>query len=191
MAAVTFSPSLLKKHFPGAAIGMLVLTPLLYQCFGPSFSFLRGTLLTIFLLYITIFDLYYQLIFDRVLWAMLACGLLFLISPDAPALWGTLAAACIFSGFLLLLRLITRGGMGGGDIKLAFVLGIWLGPLPTLVAALSAFWLGGLAAFLLLVFTRAGRKAKIPFGPFLAAGAFIACLYAFKLAALYGSIFYG
>ncbi len=76
---------------------------------------------------------------------------------------------------LFLLGLSLGGGMGMGDVKLAGVLGLTAGLLgitPAVVSPLAAFLLGGVAA--LVVAVRRGRGARIPFGPFLLAGFWIA-----------------
>jgi leader peptidase (prepilin peptidase)/N-methyltransferase len=64
-------------------------------------------------------------------------------------------------------------GMGFGDVKLAGVLGLFLGHLGVpqlIVGAFAAFLLGGLFAIALLVARRAGRASAIPFGPWMLAG---------------------
>ena len=76
--------------------------------------------------------------------------------------------------FYALLRLIRPGGMGGGDVKLAGVVGIylgWLGWAPLAVGAFAAFLYGGVFGSALLLGRRAGRKTAIPFGPWILAGA--------------------
>lgn len=70
-------------------------------------------------------------------------------------------------------------GMGFGDVKLAGVLGLylgWLGWQVWAVGLLLGFFAGGLTGVGLLALGRAGRKTAIPFGPFMAAGAFAALL---------------
>ncbi len=72
--------------------------------------------------------------------------------------------------------LISPRGMGFGDVKLAGVLGLFLGHRgwgPLLVGAVAAFLLGGLYATGLLVAGRARRDAGIPFGPWMLAGAWL------------------
>ena len=64
--------------------------------------------------------------------------------------------------------------MGGGDVKLAGVVGLylsWLGWMTFAVGALAAFILGGLYGVVLMVIGRAGRKTTIPFGPWMMLGA--------------------
>ncbi|TFD86491.1 prepilin peptidase [Cryobacterium lactosi] len=68
------------------------------------------------------------------------------------------------------------GGMGFGDVKLAGVLGLFLGYLgwgEFAVGAFAAFLLGGLFGLALLVTRRANRKSGIPFGPWMLAGAWV------------------
>ncbi|MFZ5871145.1 MAG: prepilin peptidase [Actinomycetota bacterium] len=79
------------------------------------------------------------------------------------------------------LALVYPGGMGFGDVKLAGVLGMylaWLGWAELIVGAFLAFLLGGVLGALLMAVRKAGRKSKIPFGPFMLLGA-------------YGGIFFG
>ena len=88
-------------------------------------------------------------------------------------------------GFLLFalylgLRISTRGrGMGRGDVKLSGVVGAhlaWLGWGTFAVGAFAAFALGGITSIGLVLAGRAGRKTRIPFGPFMLLGAFLAVL---------------
>ena len=78
----------------------------------------------------------------------------------------------IFGGFLFIVAFIAPAGMGGGDVKLAFVLGTFLGHSGgigvMLVGMFLSFLLGGVIGVLLLHAGR-GRKTQVPFGPFLAA----------------------
>lgn len=82
--------------------------------------------------------------------------------------------------FFLVLRLVSPGGMGGGDVKLAGAVGLflgWAGWGAVAVGVLSAFLLGGLCGLLLLALRRAGRRTAIPFGPFLIVGAWVGILF--------------
>lgn len=74
----------------------------------------------------------------------------------------------------LIMALAYPGGMGFGDVKLAGLLGLflgWVGWGPLLVGAFAAFLLGGLFSVALLVARKANRKSGIPFGPWMLAGA--------------------
>ena len=72
---------------------------------------------------------------------------------------------------MLVLYFASRGGMGEGDVKLAPVLGIWLGLEQGLLCLLLAFVSGGVVGALLLLCRCGKLKQAIPFGPFLCAAA--------------------
>lgn len=82
-----------------------------------------------------------------------------------------MAALWLFYAFLSFIR---PGGMGFGDVKLAGVLGLYLGFLgwgPLLIGAFAAFLLGGFFSLFLIGLKRVSRKDGIPFGPWMLAGA--------------------
>jgi leader peptidase (prepilin peptidase) / N-methyltransferase len=82
-----------------------------------------------------------------------------------------LAAAWLF---FALLALVHPGGLGWGDVKLAGVLGLylgWLGAAALAVGLLGAFVLAALAGLGLIAAGRATRKSQLPFGPFMLASA--------------------
>lgn len=66
--------------------------------------------------------------------------------------------------------------MGFGDAKLALGMGFLLGPWLTTVAVTLSFWIGTLVAVPLALLRGGGLKTQIPFGPFLALGAFVSWL---------------
>jgi len=103
--------------------------------------------------------------------------------PDALVSAGVgLAASLVFYGILWL---VAPGGMGFGDVKLAGVLGIYLGYLgwaQLLVGVGAAFTLGGVFGLVLIVIRRAGRKSAVPFGPWMFAGAWIGIMAGEQLA---------
>ena len=89
------------------------------------------------------------------------------------ALRTVLAGASLWS-FYLVLRLVYPAGMGLGDVKLAFLLGLYLGHLgwmPLLYGTMAAFLLGGLWGAALILSRRGSGKTRIPFGPFMLSGA--------------------
>jgi leader peptidase (prepilin peptidase)/N-methyltransferase len=90
--------------------------------------------------------------------------------------------------FYFLLALVYPAGMGFGDVKLAGVLGIylgWLGWAEVVTGGFLGFLFGGVVGGGLVLVRRAGRKSKLPFGPFMLAGALVAILWGGALADLY------
>lgn len=84
-----------------------------------------------------------------------------------------IAAFVIF----LLIVIISRGGMGFGDVKLVGLIGLMTGWPHIFLAILIGVLLGGIVAIILLFLRIKGRKQTIPFGPFLAVGAIATLLY--------------
>jgi leader peptidase (prepilin peptidase) / N-methyltransferase len=123
-------------------------------------------------------DLEHRIIPNRItgLGAVVALAIGLALDPAGEP--GRLIAGLAAGGFLLLAALAYPGGMGMGDVKLAAVMGLFLGR-----AVASAILIALLAAVVFGVFVmarkgaRAGRKTAVPFGPFLALGAIVA-LYA-------------
>jgi leader peptidase (prepilin peptidase)/N-methyltransferase len=105
------------------------------------------------------------------------CGLGLQLWTGSVGWVSMLIGAGVGGGLLLLLAILSRGGMGGGDVKFAAALGFWLGWPGILLGLFLGFVLGGLISLLLLVTRLRGRKDFIPFGPFIAIGAWIALLY--------------
>lgn len=92
-----------------------------------------------------------------------------------------LLSAVLLGGFYLVLRLMQPGGMGGGDMKLAVLVGLllgWAGWVPLVVGAFAAFVLGAAAALVLIVARRATAASHIAFGPWMIAGAWVGLLFA-------------
>ena|GEM_PF-5314978 len=139
------------------------------------------------------------------LWVLLgvsATDLSHRIIPDSLLLVGGLpAAALLFAlpgasfvshlggmGLLFALTfvvaLISGGGMGGGDVKLAAYLGLVLGLVPGVAAFLAGGLLAGLYGLGLLVTRRGGLRDTFAFGPFLAGGAALVLLVAPSLVGL-------
>lgn len=112
-------------------------------------------------------------------------GALVLVGADALAVGdGTrliraLLGALALGGFYAILHLASRQGMGGGDVKLAVVIGLvlaWHSWQTFLIGAAAAFVLGALYALSLMLLRKATRKTRIAFGPWMIVGAALAVL---------------
>jgi leader peptidase (prepilin peptidase)/N-methyltransferase len=150
--------------------------------FNLTAELITALIFTAFLLVIALIDYDHQLILDKVLIvftvAALGVGLFQFTIFDW---WDKLLAAVASGALLLLVALVSRGGMGGGDIKFVTVLGLWLGLTGMAETLLLSFILGGIGGGLLLLSGKKGRKDAIPFGPFICVAAFSCCLYGQKL----------
>ena len=125
-------------------------------------------------LVVTVTDLRSRLIPDLPLLIALTAAISVCVVDDSGSIAGRLLAGAAAAGFLLAAALVIPDGMGLGDVKLAAVLGVYLGA-RVIEAMLVAFAAGALAGAILLV--RHGweaRRRTIAFGPFLALGALVA-----------------
>ncbi len=111
---------------------------------------------------------------------------------DLESLARAAAGAGMLFAFYLVLALIAPRGMGMGDVKLAGVLGLflgWFGWDALTVGALAAFLLGGLYGVILILARRARRTTGIPFGPWMLAGAWVGILFGEPIARGYLAAF--
>lgn len=72
-----------------------------------------------------------------------------------------------------LIAFLSRGGMGGGDVKMMAMVGAFTGWQGVFLTTLVGSLAGSLVGIALIVFKGKGRKTKIPFGPFLALGSLV------------------
>ncbi len=115
----------------------------------------------------------------------------FLSGDFAPLLRAGIAMTALMIAYFVMV-LAYPGGMGMGDVKLAGVLGLylgWAGWGPVLVGALAAFILGGIFGAILMIMGRATRKTGIPFGPWMLVGAGLGILFGTTVFGAYLSFF--
>jgi prepilin signal peptidase PulO-like enzyme (type II secretory pathway) len=94
----------------------------------------------------------------------------------------TVGSALLLGGFFWLLIFITKGkGMGGGDVKLAFLIGLINGFPFNIIAIVLAFVIGAAVSGVLMMFKKKGMKDVIPFGPFLITGSVVAFVFGQQL----------
>ncbi len=136
----------------------------------------------------SLIDYDWQLLPDKISCIMAGAGFFYAayFQKNLTAAAAGLAAA---GGIMLLLFLLSRGGMGFGDVKLAAVLGLWLGAEKALLCLLLAFVGGGITGILLLLTGRCRRREAIAFGPFLCLGGAAAMLWGDRLLSCYWQMF--
>ena len=129
-----------------------------------------------------------KIILDEFLILLLSAGLVY--TGIFGNTWSeSLLGAVTGSGLLGLLYLMSRGGMGLGDVKFAGVLGIWTGFPGIVVNLYLAFFLGGAVALLLCALHKANRKTRLTFGPCLCAGAVLSFFFSSRILDWYWSLF--
>lgn len=135
--------------------------------YGPSLHLAILSLYTAILILVTVTDLEHRLIFNVVILPSILMALL--TAFFTPGLYWPSALVGGAAGFILsyLAALLSRGGLGEGDVTLSTFLGLIIG-FPNILLSLGfGVFLGGFVAFLLLVTRRVGLRTFIPYGPFL------------------------
>ncbi len=135
-------------------------------------------LLVILPLFISVIftDLEYGIIPDQILLFILVASLsYFLLFARGEFVWDLLSAFIVFLFFAFLFFVTSGRGMGFGDVKLSFILGLFLGPVNVIVSLYLAFLTGAFVSIILVVFKkRSFRGGTIPFGPFLIVSSVVA-----------------
>ncbi|MQA98757.1 MAG: prepilin peptidase [Actinobacteria bacterium] len=159
--------------------------------FGPTLTGITYASFFWILLVLTVIDLEFKLLPNRIVFPALYAGWALLVADalldtgfamgDPAALREAALGAVVFGGFLFLVAFIYPAGMGMGDVKLALVLGSFLGYLGGIGLAVTGMFLsflfGGFLGALIAVARGGGRKTQIPFGPWLALGTVTAVLF--------------
>jgi leader peptidase (prepilin peptidase) / N-methyltransferase len=168
------------------------LTALLFVGVGLRIG-LEDTLLPALALTITLVaaaetDLEHRIIPNRLMAAAAVAAVVLWAIADPGRLPENLIAGVAGGGLLLLVAVAYPAGMGMGDVKLAGVLGLYLGAsvAPALFIGFAAGALVGIA--IMLVRGASARKQGVPFGPFLAFGGIVALLYGPEIIDWYGRI---
>ncbi|UPM56537.1 prepilin peptidase [Gottfriedia acidiceleris] len=142
------------------------------------------------LIIIVVSDMNFMIIPNRILVFFLFIfsfeRILFPLNPWWSSIVGAFGAFVV----LLLINLISKGGMGGGDIKLFSVLGIILGWKLTLIAFMLACFSGSFYGLVVLLSGKLKQRNPIPFGPFISFGGLISYFYCENLLEFYDIIFY-
>ncbi len=166
--------------------GLFLLTVFLIPDLNSKFQIPNSNYLLIFTYYlflisslIVIFftDLKHRIIPDQIIYPTILITLLYQITSNQLLITNHFFAAFGAGLFFLILHLITRGkGMGFGDVKLAFLMGLILGPAKVIFAFYLAFLTGALTGVILILAKKKKFGEQIPFGPFLS-GATIITLF--------------
>ena len=137
-----------------------------------------GLAFVILLVPVTLIDLDHRIIPNTLMLIGTIASVVILLLTEPGALTEHLIAGAAAGGFLLVAALAYPGGMGMGDVKLAFVMGLFLGR-NVAPGLLAGFLLGSIVggAIMAKKGVKAGRKTKVPFGPFLALGGLVGLFF--------------
>ncbi|WP_077327478.1 prepilin peptidase [Virgibacillus siamensis] len=148
-----------------------------YIHIGLNVELIIALTLVSMLMILFVSDVHYMLIPNRILLFFLPVFIILrMINPLDPW-WDSIAGGIIALVLLAVIIVVSKGGMGGGDMKLFGLLGIVLGTEKVLLSFFLATLIGALFGGLLLVFRIVGRKQEVPFGPYIIVGALLAYYY--------------
>jgi len=134
----------------------------------------KAIAMTVILIIISFIDLWYRIIPNFMVAIALIIGIIF--SFIAKTSFVDTILGMIAGGGILFLLALVPNAIGGGDIKIMFAIGSFLGLNRTLWALLLAFIISSIISILLILLKIKGTKDYIPFGPFLSLGSFISLL---------------
>ncbi len=169
------------------------LLALLWQFYGLSPSFVHYAILILLLLPITFIDLKHKLILNVLTFPGIALGIALSLALGLKTLPQVLLGLVLGGGFLLAVAyagkwIFKQESMGGGDIKLGAMIGVFIGP-EVLIALFLAFFL---ALPVIAVGMSSGRLrlgSTVPFGPFIALATVVIICFGPALYRLYFSLF--
>ncbi|OEC02369.1 prepilin peptidase [Lysinibacillus sphaericus] len=148
-----------------------------YWQFGFSEEFIVALLLISLLVIVVVSDIAYMLMPDKVLLCFLPLLVIGRMLAPLTPWWDSIVGAVFGFGILYSIAVVSRGGIGGGDIKLFFLLGLVLGTINTLLTLFIAAFIGMVVGIIVLQVRQQGRKTPIPFGPSIALAAVIVYFY--------------
>ena len=170
-------------------IATAALFVLSYIKFGFTAELAVALLFVSLLVIINVSDIAYMLIPNKILLFFLPLLVIARIVSPLDPWWDSVLGAFVGFGVLLLIAVVSKGGMGGGDIKLFFLIGLVLGTVNTLLTLFLASLIGMIVGIIILKVKGQGRKTPIPFGPSIALGALIAYFYGVDLIDWYWQLF--
>ncbi len=163
-------------RYPVVELATGVTYALLFAYF-PGVDFIIQVFFYSILIIVFFIDLEHQIIPNRLVIVLLIYAVAIQVLRPVHSRPEALIGVAVGGGFLLLLAIVSKGGMGGGDVKLMLALGLWFGWQKTLLLMFLAFLGGGLLSIFLLATGIKKRKDGIAFGPFLIVAALITTIW--------------
>lgn len=175
---------------------------LVYTRFSLALDFFVYATLLFLLLVIAVIDLEHRIVPNSLVAAGLIAGVIYFtpgilnyFTAVHPLLLSSQNPVDALSGFLLgttimlVIFLVSRGGMGAGDIKLMALIGLFVGLRGTALVLMIGFLLGAITGIFFLVTGKLSRKDALPFAPFLALGALVQVMAGEQIWEWYTNIF--
>ncbi|TJX16298.1 prepilin peptidase [Tissierella creatinini] len=171
----------ISKQYPIVESLNAVLYISMYFRFGFTLDFIFYSLISSVLLVITFIDLQQMIIPDLLVVIIFILSVFYkgiiYFRGGSPEIFSSIIGLIMAGALFLAIVLLSRGGMGGGDVTLIASLGFILGWKKILFTIFLSFILGAIISVFLLAAKLKSRKDPIPFGPFIVLGFFITALW--------------
>jgi leader peptidase (prepilin peptidase)/N-methyltransferase len=181
--------AVISPRYPAVELSTALLFTAFVWKYGPTVAALPWLVFSALLVAILFIDLDHQIIPDELSLPGLAVGLAVAPILPHPFLEGILGVMAGTTFFYLTaaisFAILGQEAMGDGDIKMAAMMGAFLGWKMLAVGVFVALLAGSAVGVALLALKRRGRRDAIPFGPFLALGGVVASLVGERLLAWY------
>ncbi len=183
LAKCAFCNKTISFRYPLVEVSNAIFYLYFYLTFDFSFNFLIFSILSSMLLVIIFIDYDHQIIPDSITLPGMVLGLAASLLPEGIGIVDSLIGLLAGGGSLYFVALLgdwlfKKESMGGGDIKMAGMLGAFVGWQKVLLIFLSSAVIGLFISIIILFISEKFRKERvIPFGPFLAIAAFLAIIY--------------
>lgn len=164
---------------------------LIYLKYGFTLECFKFFLFASLLIVIAFIDFETKYVYNSTIIFGILTGALFITleyleSKSVP--WDYVIGGFIGFGVIYLIVILTRG-MGEGDIDIALICGLFLGIRGIIVTLFISIILGGIVSAIILIFKLKDKRSEIAFGPYLAVGGIVACIYGTSLLDMYFKLF--
>jgi len=160
-----------------------------YYYYGISWHMALGFLLIALIIPITVSDIVYRKIPNRLLLIFLPVFFIYRFFFPLVPYWSSFQGALVAFALVFSIILLSKGGMGAGDLKYFTLLGFILGWQQFLLLFFLSTLYGALYGSLIMVIKKASRKLRIPFGPFIGMAAMTVYFYGEPLINWYWNLF--
>ncbi len=147
---------------------------IIYSVVGFGWNLLSGLIFFDLVLIAAFIDIEKGIIPNRL--NAVAIVIAILMAPLTIGWWECILGSLFLGSVFVLVAVLASGGLGGGDVKLSFVIGAFCGWPACILAFFISTVLASIYAGILILLGRADRKTAIKFGPFLAIGSIMAWL---------------
>ncbi|MEN6326262.1 MAG: prepilin peptidase [Syntrophomonas sp.] len=165
----------IKLQYPLIEALTMILFILIYNKCGLTLDLTAGCIFTALLLIASFTDLNEGIIPDRLTYPGIISG--FILAWFSIGLANAILGAVVFGGMLFIISTLFHGGMGGGDIKLAAMIGAFTGWQEVFMVFVLSSILAAIWVLPLCLQGKANRQTQIKFGPFLAVTAWLVWMY--------------